>query len=127
MSGRVGEVLGFWRGDGSGSYAGRVCMVGDPRQTIYDRAALGFYSRLNEAFRNGDSGDLVAFQCTKRCAAAVVETVNRIFRDTEITESETRYDDLLAEPDTGEGYVGRMQIPTLELEHQPAEQIFAEE
>jgi len=127
MTRPVGEVLGSWPGDGSGPYAGRFCMVGDPRQTIYDRAALGFYSRLNEAFRNGDSGDLVAFQCTKRCAAAVVETVNRIFRDTEITESEIRYDDLLAEPDTGEGYVGRLQIPTLDLENKPAEQIFAEE
>jgi ATP-dependent exoDNAse (exonuclease V) beta subunit len=123
----VGEVLGSWPGDGSGPCAGRFCMVGDPRQTIYDRAALGYYRTLNEAFRNGDSGDLLAFQCTKRCAAAVVKTVNRIFRDTEITENEIRYDDLLAEPDTGEGYVGRLPGPTLDLENKQAEQIFAEE
>jgi ATP-dependent exoDNAse (exonuclease V) beta subunit len=123
----VGVVPGSWPGDGFGPCAGRFCMVGDPRQTIYDRAALGFYYSLNEAFRNGDSGDLLAFQCTKRCAAAVVETVNRTFRDSEITENEIRYDDLLAEPSTGEGYVGRLQVPTLDLENKPAEQIFTEE
>jgi ATP-dependent helicase/nuclease subunit A len=123
----LGVVPGSWPGDGFGPCAGRFCMVGDPRQTIYDRAALGFYHSLNEAFRNGDNGDLLAFQCTKRCAAAVVETVNRTFHDSEITENEIRYDDLLAEPGTGEGYVGRLQVPILDPENKPAEQIFTEE
>jgi ATP-dependent exoDNAse (exonuclease V) beta subunit len=123
----VGVVPGSWPGDRPGPCASRFCMVGDPRQTIYDRAALGFYHSLNEAFRNGDSGDLLAFQCTKRCAAAVVKTVNRTFRDSELAENEIRYDDLLAEPDTGEGYVGRLQVPTLDPENKLAEQIFNEE
>jgi ATP-dependent helicase/nuclease subunit A len=127
MTRPCGEVPGSWPGDGSGPCAGRFCMVGDPRQTIYDRAALGFYSSLNEAFRNGDSGDLLAFQCTKRCAAAVVETVNRIFRDSEITDHEIRYDDLLAEPDTGEGYVGRLQLSAVGPEIKQADQAFTEE
>jgi ATP-dependent helicase/nuclease subunit A len=123
----VGEVAGSWPGDRSGPRAGRFCLVGDPRQTIYERAALGFYRSLNEAFRHGDSGELLAFQYTKRCSAAVVQTVNRTFRDVEITENEIRYDDLFAEPDTGEGYTGKLQAPGMDPELKQVEQIFTEE
>jgi ATP-dependent helicase/nuclease subunit A len=123
----VGQVAGSWPGDGSGPCAGRFCLVGDPRQTIYERAALGFYRSLNEAFRNGDIGELLILPYTKRCSAAVVRMVNRTFRDVEITENEIRYDDLLAEPDTGEGYTGKLQAPAWNPELKLVEEIFTEE
>jgi ATP-dependent helicase/nuclease subunit A len=123
----VGAAAGSWPGGGPGPCAGRFCLVGDPRQTIFERAALGFYHSLNEAFRNGDSGELLVFQYTKRCSAAVVRMVNRTFRDVEITENEIRYDDLIAEPETGEGYTGKLQAPPMDPELKLVDQIFTEE
>ena len=123
----VGEAVGSWPGIGLGPCRGRFSMVGDPRQSIYERADPRLYHRLNEAFREADESDLLAFQCTKRCAASVVEIVNRAFQNAAIDETEIRYDDLLAEPDAGNGYVGGIRISPLGPEIKRVEEVFHEE
>ncbi|HEX7195188.1 MAG TPA: UvrD-helicase domain-containing protein [Chthoniobacterales bacterium] len=123
----AGALAGSWPDSGSGPRQGRFCMVGDPRQTIYERAGMQFYQKLNEAFRRGLGGELVLFRVTRRCAAAVVAAVNRVFRDSMLTEHEMRYDDLVACEATGEGYVGRIQIPALGADLTQVEKIFEEE
>jgi ATP-dependent helicase/nuclease subunit A len=123
----AGETLGSWPGPGSGPPPGRFSMVGDPRQSIYERAAPRFYHVLNEAFRENDCGEILAFQSTKRCDASVVEMVNRTFRNAMIGENEIRYDDLLAEPTAGNGYVARIRVPGLDRDIKQVEKIFTEE
>ena len=122
-----GALLGSWPGAGAGPRSGRLCLVGDPRQTIYDRAGIQFYQKLNEAFRDGIDGDLLMFQVTRRCSAAVTATVNRVFRDAVLTDHEIRYDDLLAREENGQGYVGRIQVAALGQEVVQVEKIFEEE
>lgn len=123
----VGEILGSWPGSGLGPRPGRFSMVGDPRQSIYERAAPQLYQSFSEGFRQAPDGDLLAFRCTKRCAVSVVEIVNRAFQNAAIGENEIRYDDLLAEPDAGNGYVGGIRIPPLDPEIKRVEEIFREE
>src|ERR1700745_2618227 len=53
--------------------------------------------------------------------------LNRTFRDVENTENEIRYDDLIAEPETGEGYTGKLQAPPMDPELKLVDQIFTEE
>ena len=122
-----GALAGSWPASGSGPRPGHFCMVGDPRQTIYDRAAIQFYQTLNEAFRRGIVGELLVLQVTRRCAAAVVDTVNRVFRGSILTEKEIRYDDLIALEENGEGNVCRIQIPSLNGEVTHVEKIFEQE
>src|SRR4029077_18045195 len=123
----AGAPAGSWPDSGSGPRQGRFCMVGDPRQTIYERAGIQFYQKLNETFRRRIGGELVLFRVTRRCAAAVVAAVNRVFRDSMLTEQELRYDDLVAGEATGEGYVGRIQVPALGEDLTQVEKIFEEE
>jgi ATP-dependent helicase/nuclease subunit A len=122
-----GARPGSWPTSGPGPRPGRFCMVGDPRQTIYDRAAIQFYQTLNEAFRRGIVGDLLVLHVTRRCAAAVVDAVNRVFRDSILSEQEIRYDDLVALKENGEGNVCRIQIPSLSQDVTQVEKIFEEE
>ena len=122
-----GALSGSWPASGPGPRPGRFCMVGDPRQTIYDRAAIQFYQSLNEAFRREIVGELLVLQVTRRCAAAVVDTVNRVFRDSVLTDQEIRYDDLVALKENGEGNVCRIQIPSLGAEVTQVEEVFEEE
>ena len=122
-----GALAGSWPASGSGPCPGHFCMVGDPRQTIYDRAAIQFYQTLNEAFRRGIVGELLVLRVTRRCAAAVVDTVNRVFRGSILSEQEIRYDDLVALKENGEGNVRRIQIPSLSEEVTLVEKIFEEE
>jgi ATP-dependent helicase/nuclease subunit A len=123
-----GEPVGSWPGTGAGPRPGRFSMVGDPRQSIYERAAPEIYRGLNESFRKGKTGDLLRFQRTRRCEVSVVETVNRIFQNAEIGETELRYDDLLADPNAGAGYTGRIHIPHSDPEtRRPVEEVFSEE
>jgi ATP-dependent exoDNAse (exonuclease V) beta subunit len=125
---QAGETVGSWPGTGAGPRPGRFSMVGDPRQSIYERAAPEFYRGLNEAFRKGKSGDLLRFQCTRRCEVSVVETVNRIFQNAGIGETELPYNDLLAEPNAAAGYAARIHIPQSDAEtKRPVEQAFSEE
>jgi ATP-dependent helicase/nuclease subunit A len=108
-----GEPTGSWPGTGPGPLPGRFTMVGDPRQSIYDKAAPGHYRTLNEAFLENDGGELLRFVRTKRCDVAIVETVNRVFSKALIGDTEFPYDDL--EPDDGAkpGYAGSIKIATV--------------
>jgi ATP-dependent helicase/nuclease subunit A len=123
----AGALAGTWPGAGSGPWPGRFCMVGDPRQTIYERAGIQIYQELNETFRRQNDGELLVFKLTRRCAAAVVASVNRVFRDSVLTEQEIRYDDLVASDETGEGQAGRIQIPALGADVTQVDKIFEEE
>ena len=89
-----GESTGSWPGARPGPLPGRFTMVGDPRQSIYDKAAPGHYRSLNEAFLKNDGGELLRFLRTKRCDVAIVDTVNRVFSKAPIGDTEYRYEDL---------------------------------
>jgi ATP-dependent exoDNAse (exonuclease V) beta subunit len=125
----IGEPPGTWLDTGGdGPLPGRFSMVGDPRQSIYERAAPKLYHDLNEGFRKSETGDLLRFQCTMRCAKSVVETVNHIFQNAEISEEELPYNDLLADRDARTGFTGRIHIPPPDPEtKRPVDQIFSEE
>jgi ATP-dependent helicase/nuclease subunit A len=111
-----GESLGSWPGTGSGPLPGRFTMVGDPRQSIFDKAAPEYYRSLNEAFLKNDGGELLRFLRTKRCDVAIVETVNRVFSKALIDDTEIRYDDLEADEGAGPGHVGSIKIATADAE-----------
>jgi ATP-dependent exoDNAse (exonuclease V) beta subunit len=109
-----GEAVGSWPGTGSGPLPGRFTMVGDPRQSIYEKAAPEYYRGLNEAFLKNDSGELLRFLRTKRCDVAIVETVNRVFSNALIGDAEIRYDDLEADDDAKPGHAGSIKIATVD-------------
>ena len=125
----AGEPVGTWPAyGGAGPRPGRFSIVGDPRQSIYERAAPELYRDLNEAFFRSGTGDLLRFQCTRRCKKSVVEAVNRIFKNAEISGTELPYNDLLADPQAGIGYAGRIHIPLADPDTiHPVDQIFSDE
>jgi ATP-dependent helicase/nuclease subunit A len=103
-------------------------MVGDPRQSIYERAAPDWYRELNEAFLKSGTGDLLRFQCTRRCEKSVVEAVNRIFQKADVSGTEFPYNDLLAHPQAGIGYTGRIHLPLPDPDtNRPVDEIFSDE
>ncbi len=125
----VGEPVGTWPAyGGTGPRPGRFSIVGDPRQSIYERAAPELYRDLNEAFFRSGTGGLLRFQCTRRCKKSVVEAVNRIFQNAEISGTELPYNDLLADLDAEIGYAARIHIPPADPDtNRPVDQIFSDE
>jgi ATP-dependent exoDNAse (exonuclease V) beta subunit len=122
----VGAPFGTWPGRrGNGPEEGRFSMVGDPRQVIYERAAIEFYDALNEAFRM--NGAEVRLKGTMRCPAMVVQTVNSIFKQANLAEHEIRYDDLDCGRPEMRGYVGKIQMAFLEPDPKNVEAVFDEE
>jgi ATP-dependent exoDNAse (exonuclease V) beta subunit len=109
-----GATAGSWPGIGSGPLPGRFTMVGDPRQSIYEKAAPDYYRALNEAFLKNDNGELLRFLRTKRCDVAIVETVNRVFSNALIDDSEFRYDDLEADDNAKPGHAGSIKIAAID-------------
>jgi ATP-dependent exoDNAse (exonuclease V) beta subunit len=75
----VGAPRGTWpAGGGPGPRPGHFCMVGDGQQAIYgSRADIGNFSRHVDAFRRGDSGELLEFQVTFRAPHAMITLLNR--------------------------------------------------
>jgi ATP-dependent exoDNAse (exonuclease V) beta subunit len=75
-----GALRGTWpqdSGRGEGPRPGHFCMVGDGQQAIYgSRADIGNFSRHVEAFRRGESGELLEFQVTFRAPHAVIGLLN---------------------------------------------------
>lgn len=60
-----------------GPRPGHFCMVGDGQQAIYgSRADIGNFLRHVDAFRRGDSGELLEFKVTFRAPRAVIATLN---------------------------------------------------
>lgn len=68
-----------WPGDGAPPRPGAFVMVGDPRQTIYDRAGTERYLDIINAFRMEKGGESLEFSVTHRCSVRVVEAINRLF------------------------------------------------
>jgi ATP-dependent helicase/nuclease subunit A len=99
-----GERFGDWPGSGRPPLAGRFCLVGDPRQTIYERSRTGRFAELSEHF--GSRNELVRFNVTYRCAGNVVRGINEIF-GSQVVEG-IPFDDLAARPEAGEGFVAEL-------------------
>ena len=105
----VGAPFGTWPAHLiKGPEEGRFSMVGDPRQVIYERAAIESYDALNEAFRI--SGAELRLKGTMRCPASVVETVNNVFKKSNLVQHEIAYDDLACGRPGNRGYVGKIQM-----------------
>lgn len=68
-----------WPGEGAPPRPGAFVMVGDPRQTIYDRAGTKRYLEIIKNFQMGKGGESLEFSVTHRCSVRVVETINRLF------------------------------------------------
>jgi ATP-dependent exoDNAse (exonuclease V) beta subunit len=74
-----GSNWGTWPGEGAPPRPGAFVMVGDPRQTIYDRAGTERYLDIINSFRIGKGGESLEFSVTHRCSVRVVEAINRLF------------------------------------------------
>ncbi len=107
---RPEHSAGLWPGSGDPPAPGRFCMVGDSRQTIYERAATEHYHNINQTFASGHGGELLAFTTTKRCSMAVVNAVNSFFKNSEISINELRYDDLIPDIQASSGYAAKLTL-----------------
>jgi ATP-dependent exoDNAse (exonuclease V) beta subunit len=99
-----GELFGDWPGPGKPPIPGRFCLVGDPRQTIYERSKTGRFAELAEQFAS--ENQLIRFNVTYRCAGNVVQRINELF-GSEAVEG-IPFDDLAALPDAREGLVAKL-------------------
>jgi ATP-dependent helicase/nuclease subunit A len=106
-----GEVFGSWPGTGRPPQPGRFCLVGDPRQTIFERGTLSRFGELCREFADGNGGRQIGFNMTYRCAETVVQKINELFADHEVED--VPLGDLAARVTAREGFV--CQLPfTLE-------------
>src|SRR5262249_20162656 len=102
-----GECFGDWPGPGKPPVAGRFCLVGDPRQTIYERSRSGRFAELSKHFDSRE--ELIRFNVTYRCAENVVLRINELF-DSEVVEG-IRFDDLAAHGTAEAGFVAKLPFP----------------
>ena len=97
-----GERFGDWPGSGKPPLPGRFCLVGDPRQTIYERKRTGRFAELIEHSGN----EPIRFNVTYRCAGNVVRRINEFF-DSQVVEG-IPFDDLAAQAEAEEGFVVKL-------------------
>jgi ATP-dependent helicase/nuclease subunit A len=97
-----GESFGSWPGSGQPPVAGRFCIVGDPRQTIFERGASSRFTELCEHFSSGN----IRFNVTYRCANEIVRRINELF-NLQAVEG-VPLGDLVARVGAAEGFVGRL-------------------
>src|SRR6201998_1671651 len=69
------ERFGSWPDAGKPPIAGRFCLVGDPRQTIFERGITGRFAKLCKLFGDGDGGELVRFNGPCRCGETVARRI----------------------------------------------------
>ncbi|MBV9733381.1 MAG: UvrD-helicase domain-containing protein, partial [Verrucomicrobia bacterium] len=100
------ERFGSWPDAGKPPIAGRFCLVGDPRQTIFERGMTGRFAKLCKYFGDGDGGELLRFNVTYRCAETVARRINELFASHEVEE--VPLDDLAAQAGAPPGSVGRL-------------------
>jgi ATP-dependent exoDNAse (exonuclease V) beta subunit len=100
------ERFGSWPDAGKPPIAGRFCLVGDPRQTIFERGMTGRFGKLCKYFGDGDGGELLRFNVTYRCAETVARRINELFASHEVEE--VPLDDLAAQAGALQGSVGRL-------------------
>jgi len=97
-----GESFGSWPGSGQSPVAGRFCIVGDPRQTIFERGASSRFTELSEHFSSGN----IRFNVTYRCANEIVRRINELFNSQAVEG--VPLGDLVARVGAAEGFVGRL-------------------
>jgi ATP-dependent exoDNAse (exonuclease V) beta subunit len=100
------ERFGNWPDAGKPPLPGRFCLVGDPRQTIFERGLTSRFSKLCKYFGDGDGGELLRFNVTYRCAETVARRINELFASHEVEE--VPLDDLAAQAGARPGSVGRL-------------------
>jgi ATP-dependent exoDNAse (exonuclease V) beta subunit len=100
------ERFGSWPDAGKPPQPGRFCLVGDPRQTIFERGLTGRFAKLCNYFGDDDGGELLRFNVTYRCAETVARRINELFASHEIEE--VPLDDLAAQAGAPPGSVGRL-------------------
>jgi ATP-dependent exoDNAse (exonuclease V) beta subunit len=99
-----GESFGSWPGSGKPPLPGRFCLVGDPRQTIFERGASSRFAELGEHFSSRN--EMIRFNVTYRCANEVVRRINELFESQEIEG--VPLGDLAAPAGAPDGFVGRL-------------------
>ena len=104
----VNEGFGNWPGAGRPPVPGRFCLVGDPRQTIFERGVTSRFAKLCKYFGDGDGGELIRFNVTYRCAETVARRINDLFASHEVEE--VPLDDLAAQASAPQGFVGRLSF-----------------
>ncbi|HZC36823.1 MAG TPA: UvrD-helicase domain-containing protein, partial [Chthoniobacterales bacterium] len=97
-----GESFGSWPGSGKPPVAGRFCIVGDPRQTIFERSASSRFTELSEHLNSGN----IRFKVTYRCANEIVRRINELFESHAVEG--VSLGDLAARAGAAEGFVGRL-------------------
>jgi ATP-dependent exoDNAse (exonuclease V) beta subunit len=100
------ERFGNWPDAGKPPIAGRFCLVGDPRQTIFERGMTSRFAKLCKYFGEGHGGELLRFNVTYRCAQTVARRINELFASQEVEE--VPLDDLAAQAAAPQGAVGRL-------------------
>ncbi len=102
------ESFGNWPGAGKPPISGRFCLVGDPRQTIFERGMTSRFAKLCKHFGEGDGGELLRFNVTYRCAETVARRINELFASHEVED--VPLDDLAAQASAPPGFVGRLMF-----------------
>ena len=97
-----GQSFGSWPGSGNAPVAGRFCIVGDPRQTIFERSASSRFTELSEHLNSGN----IRFKVTYRCANEIVRRINELFESHAVEG--VPLGDLAARAGAAEGFVGRL-------------------
>jgi ATP-dependent exoDNAse (exonuclease V) beta subunit len=100
------ERFGSWPDAGKPPLPGRFSLVGDPRQTIFERGMTSRFAKLCKYFGDGDGGELLRFNVTYRCAETVARRINELFASHEVEE--VPLDDLAAQAGARPGSVGRL-------------------
>jgi ATP-dependent helicase/nuclease subunit A len=100
------ERFGDWPDAGKPPLAGRFSLVGDPRQTIFERGVTSRFAKLCKYFGDGDGGELLRFNVTYRCSEKVASRINELFAAHEVEE--VPLDDLAAQAGAPSGSVGRL-------------------
>jgi ATP-dependent exoDNAse (exonuclease V) beta subunit len=100
------ERFGNWPDAGKPPIPGRFCLVGDPRQTIFERGMTSRFAKLCRYFGEGKGGELLRFNVTYRCAQTVARRINELFASQEVEE--VPLDDLAAQAGAAQGSVGRL-------------------
>jgi ATP-dependent helicase/nuclease subunit A len=95
-----------WPDAGKPPLPGRFCLVGDPRQTIFERGMTSRFAKLCKYFGKGDGGELLRFNVTYRCAETVARRINELFASHEVED--VPLDDLAAQAEAPQGSVGRL-------------------
>jgi ATP-dependent exoDNAse (exonuclease V) beta subunit len=101
-----GEAFGTWPGAGKPPVPGRFCLVGDPRQTIFERRSSSRFAELCQQFDSED--ETIRFNVTYRCANQVVRRINELF-DSQVVE-DVPLGDLVAKVGAPDGFVGRLRF-----------------